>query len=496
MRKIFVLFALTACLTLLAGEMLTVHREGDSFLLKSDFGDGYALHRPFAVSRRGNLVLNFNIATLVKQSGKPIQLSHSRDDICPWNLNGTYIGANHGDFWASAVICDQPHGLAESDLGGEWSDARGVKFYVIKIESPTIFWVLSENRSKDPALMVFVRPDTKGALNETDGRSLTKFEVKFRQMHPAVRVRSRRYFCDGQEPSDHQDTECREFVAEEEYDIVATDAILEHVRKNRGSQVAFNAPGLDSLLTQKTIYRFTPDGACVLSHHTVFHRNVRLGYSGYIQAGQMVKGAYARHLYYIPKSLPVKHNGENWDFAGRVDFTQPIKGFVGLLPEHCENPASPPERFVQYLEGGEGLPDVGFVVGYSLLDGCTVPEQRVKLARCPISIYQTHKSYPHAIDNGKTPYIRAGQSFDCLAYRQYFNPNKGYYMHKQGDCQVMYVDFHQPENGKVIPLPEILRGMEMQVVEKSPTVQYQREADGLRFDSTAKYGYCVLKFGR
>ena len=142
------------------------------------------------------------------------------------------------------------------------------------------------------------------------------------------------------------------------------------------------------------------------------------------------------------------------------------------------------------------MPDVGFVIGYSLLEGCTVPEQRVKLARCPITLYQTHKSYPHAIDNGKLPRIRAGQCFDCVAYRQYFNPKKGYYLNKQGNCQVMYVDFHEPVEGRVIPLPDALRGMKMQVLEKSPVVQCQGAPDELRFVSTGKYGYCVLNFAQ
>ncbi|MBO4630988.1 MAG: hypothetical protein J5858_03610, partial [Lentisphaeria bacterium] len=287
---------------------------------------------------------------------------------------------------------------------------------------------------------------------------------------------------------------CRLFTVEEEYDIVATDAILKHVIANRGRQVAFNAPELDRVLNQKIVYSFYPDASCIITHQVRFHRDVRLGYMGFIQAIQMHKGAYGKHLYYIPKVLPFQYDNREWDFANLEDFTKPIKYSMLLKADTFENPKSMPERFIQYLKDGKGLPDVGFVTGYSLLEGCTMPEQRSQGAAIALFLYRTHKTYPHAIDSGKIPRIKAGQTFYCMAYRQYFDPNQGYYLNRQGKYQVMYVDFHAPASGKIIPLPGDLQGKKMELVEKSPTVQYQQTAEGIKFDSTGKYGYCVLKF--
>ena len=81
-----------------------------------------------------------------------------------------------------------------------------------------------------------------------------------------------------------------------------------------------------------------------------------------------------------------------------------------------------------------------------------------------------------------------------MAYRQYFDPKQGYYLNRQGKYLVMYADFHEPVSGRRIPLPETLAGKKAELVEKSPSLRYRQDGDELVFDSTGKYGYCVLKF--
>lgn len=493
MKKICWLVFFAAVLTLGAAETLTVTRNGDDVLIQSSFPGGYTLNRT-GWAKGPNKQFNFRRTTLSKKGMKEIMVKNSGDDACPWNLNGTYIGANHGDSIASAVIFTKPHGLTEKDCGSEWTDSKGKKFYVLKIEKPTIFWVLSENHSKEKDIWKFSRPKAGDTLTHADGRVLKDFKVQYRQLYSPVRILSRKYSADGKPMEDKSKVECSVFSVEEEYDIVATDAILKHVLANPGKQVAFNAPELDRVLSQKIVYSFYPDASCIIIHQVRFHRDARLGYMGFIQAIQMTKGAYGKHLYYIPKVLPFQHDNREWDFANLEDYTKPIKKSILLKSNTFENPQSMPERFIQYLKEGKDQPDIGFVTGYSLTEGCTVPEQRSKGAATALFLYRTHKTYPHAIDGGKIKLIKAGQTFYCMAYRQYFDPNQGYYLNRQGKYQVMYIDFHAPEQNKVIPLPEGLRGKTMELLEKSPTVQYRQTAEGICFDSTGKYGYCVLKF--
>ena len=492
--KTICMSVLTASALLLgAAETLTVNRDGDNVLIQSDFPGGWTLHQT-GWAKGPNRQFNFKNVTLSKGKAGPYTIKHSGDDSCPWNLNGTYIGANHGDSINSGLIFQEPHGLTEKDCGSKWTDPKGKNFYITKIENPKVVWVLSDNISKNKDIWQFFRPSEKQPLRHADGRELKGFKVQYRQLYSPVRILSRKYLADGKPMQDKATVKCGVFTIEEEYDIIATDAILKHVQANPGRQVAFNEPGLDRFLNQKIIYDFYPDSSCIVTHRVKFYRDVRLGYMGFIQAGQMGKGRYAKHLYYVPKTVPFKYDDQEWDFANQVDFTRPIKGSMHLTAKTFENPKSMPERFIQYLKDGKGLPDIGFVCGYSLVEGCTTPEEHAKNAAIALFLYKSHKTYPHALDSGKLRFIKAGQTFYCMAYRQYFDPNQGYYLNRQGKNQVMYVDFHEPVSGKVIALPEILHRTKPELVEKSASVKYELDGKSLRFDSTGKYGYCVLKF--
>ena len=495
MKTICMSVLTTSALLLGAAETLTVNRDGDNIEIQTDFPGGYTLHQT-GWARGQNRQFNFNRAILNKEKSPLVTVKYSGDDACPWNFNGTYIGANHGDSINSGLIFDKPHGLTEKDCGSKWTDPKGKNFYVLKIENPKVVWVLSDNVSKVKDIWRFFRPDAKLPLRNADGRELKDFKVQYRQLYAPVRILSRKYLADGKPMQDKAALKCKVFTVEEEYDIVATDAILKHVLANPGRQVAFNEPGLDRVLNQKIVYNFYPDSSCIVTHHVKFYRDARLGYMGFIQAIQMNKGKYAKHLYYIPKTLPFEYEKQVWDFANLVDFTRPIKGSMLLKGKTFENPKSMPERFVQYLKDGKNLPDIGFVCGYSLLEGCTTPEEHAKNAATALFLYKSHKTYPHALDGGKLRFIKAGQAFYCMAYRQYFDPNQGYYLNRQGKHLVMYVDFHEPVSGKVIALPEKLHGIKPELVEKSDSVKYDLDGNSLRFDSTGKYGYCVLKFAK
>ena len=493
MKKICMSVFFASALLVGAAETMTVSRDGDNIVIRSDFPGGYTLHQT-GWAQGPNRQFNFKSVMLNKGKSPLFMVKPSGDDACPWNLNGTYIGANHGDSINSGLIFSQPHGLTEKDCGSKWTDPKGKNFYITKIENPKVVWVLSDNISKNKDIWQFIRPNPKLPLRNADGRELKDFKVQFRQLYSPVRILSRKYLADGKPMQEKDTLKCGVFTIEEEYDIIATDAILKHVIANAGRQVAFNEPGLDRFLNQKIVYRFYPDSSCIVTHHVKFHRDVRLGYMGFIQAIMMNKGKYAKHLYYVPKTKPVQYDNQEWDFANLVDFTRPIKGSMYIKAADFENPASMPERFVQYLKDGKGQPDIGFVCGYSLLEGCTTPEEHGKNAATALFLYKSHKTYPHALDGGKLRNIKAGQTFYCMAYRQYFDPNQGYYLNRQGKYLVMYADFHEPVSGKTIALPEKLRGIKPELVEKSGTVTFGLSGDSLKFDSTGKYGYCVLKF--
>lgn len=492
--KLSILVCFLFVLPAFAEEMISVEMTGNSAgKMRTSFPGGYVLQQNFD-ARYQNKQFNFGSVLLCKKdSSNGIYIKHSGDDACPWNFNSTYIGANHGDSNCYAIICKQPHGLTAKDCGTTWHDSKGEAFHIVKIENKNTFWVLSSNKGKGKGPWKFIKP-TGTQLKNDAGRTISDYTVQYRQLYSPVRILSRVFKADGKVLPDKCQVKCKVFTVEETYDIVATDAILAHVLKNKGKQVSFNAPELERVLTQKIVYSFYPNNSCIVTHNTEFFRDVHLGYMGFLQSSPLLPGKeYAQHLYYIPKCKPVKYEGQIWDFASCLDYTRNIKNAMLLGPETFENPKSMPERFVQYLQKGKNYPDIGFVCGYSLLEGCTTPEQHLKGAYRALFLYKSRKTYPYAIDGTKTK-IKAGQKFYCMAYRQFFVPSACSYSNQQGKYKVFYADFHTPVKNKVLFLPSGLASSEMSVVEKSSTVNFVKVKNGLSFTSTGKYGYAVLKF--
>ncbi|MEN6302360.1 MAG: hypothetical protein ABFD96_06525, partial [Armatimonadia bacterium] len=129
---------------------LQVVKEGERVYVRSSFSP---THEVVVVVGKGiNRQINFEKTVLVPMvaGAKADDLTNSQlihgngDDSTPWNLNGTYIGANHGCSDSRVITCEN-HGLTRADLGSEWVDGAGTKFYVLKIPDSSHFWVLSAN---------------------------------------------------------------------------------------------------------------------------------------------------------------------------------------------------------------------------------------------------------------------------------------------------------------------------------------------------------------
>jgi hypothetical protein len=147
------------------------------------------------------------------------------------------------------------------------------------------------------------------------------------------------------------------------------------------------------------------------------------------------------------------------------------------------------------------VPEVGFALGYSLTQGLTVPAQRAANAGQALMLYTSSKTYPTAVDMKMGQPIKAGATFDCLAYRQYFWPGAHpsatcYYWHPEGDETVVYVDYHHAVDHDVLPVPPELTGRGLRVVEKTPSVTLHTAqsvpAEGLTVSVNGDYGSLVV----
>lgn len=427
------------------------------------------------------------------------------DDATPWKVNGTYIGANHGASDAVRVI-SPAHGLSVEALGSAWKDEVGVSFNLIELDGADSLLFLSDSLVAYPGWS-FSRHITGPSLtNEKNGTVLRVENSSLTQLWPACRIKAQLYLADGVTPlRDGVPTTCRFLDISEDYDIMAPDAVLQSVKNSPGKSVSFVAEGLEAILSNQISYRYLPQGACVIRHKAKALRPLTLEYMGFIQSTFLSADSYDVLEYYIPKTSPFSQEQVSYDFQGVQKFSKPTSPLVFSVEKgNVPTPHEMPDRFIQFLgqqDGDRVDRRVGFAMGYSLLEGLTVPAVREANTANPLFVHTSGKIYPAAFDTKSKP-ISAGDEFLCLAYRQYFNPAAfpeatAVYGHLEGSDYVLYADFHHPTSRFVLPIPRQYVGAKYEVVEKSPSVILDTAGvipvTGTAVSVQGDYGRLVLK---
>jgi len=496
---------------------------GEGKLRVAKFGDWVFIRSRFdkrrdLVVRMGkgsNRQINFANVWLVNKSSPMtsramtggVLIHGNGDDSTPWNINGTYIGANHGCSDARELTCPN-HGRTAADLGREWLDARGARFCLIKIADKDRLWFLSRNLSRG-SIWRFNKRYAGPTLKSAPGRGqLTFTAIRMVQLRPACRIKSQQYLIDGKTPlADGEPTACEFFDIVEEYDIINPASLVRDMIDHPGQERSFVADRLAGVIRNHITYRFHPNGACVIYYRAKALQKFRLGYMGFIQSARLYKGKYHTQEYYIPKTRPFTQDGIHYDFRAIQDYTARPKSPLRFKAAgaHIENPENLPDRFVQFLgrrEHGRIVRDVGYALGYSLINGLTRPAVRAKNAANALMLYTSTKTYPTAIDSKMGPIIPAGTEFDCIAYRHYFypmaHPNATcFYWHKEGDDTVVYADYHKAVDRDALKLPAELVGKKISIVETTPSLTLHTTetvpADGVVVSVSGDYGYVVFK---
>lgn len=448
---------------------------------------------------------SMSLKDAIKQGG--IIFHRNGDDATPWNINGTYIGGNHGCSDGLEINVEN-HGLVTGDLGSEWKDDKGHKFYVMKIKDKDHFWLLSENTS-DNDIWKFRLVISENALTrESDGKKFSFEKPKRIQLHPACRIQKQEYLVNGKDAlKDNVEVACDFLDIVETYDIIAPDSLLESFIKNPGKENDYVAAELESVITSNIKYQFQPNAACVETHECVANRNFKLGYMGFIQSAQLIRGDFEWHDYYIPQAMPFDKEGIHYDFVNFVDYREklPKALYFSNYLKNISDPQKLPDRFMQFIGKGEVNDkkyELGYVIGYSLIDGCTRPEIRAKNCNNSLFLYVSNKTYPSAIDR-KMGVIKKGQEFKCVAYRQYFYPEAisknatACYWHKENDSYMLYAHYHKAVENDPVTVPEFWSGKDITVVDKTDNMQLLSEGkitgSQVLLSNKDKHGYIVLR---
>ena len=493
-------------------ETVRVLKTGEEVYIRSRF----AAERDLVVrvGRGTNRQINFRDARLIDPASPMTPaamasgtLPHSSgDDSTPWNINGTYIGGNHGCSDGIEITCTN-HARTVADLGSEWQDAAGHAFYLIKIVDADKLWILGRNRGKAD-LWSFERAMEGNTLTNRAGVALTRTDQRGVQICPACRIRNQEYLLNGTTHlADGVEASGTWLDIVEEYDIINPASLLADIVSHPGQERDFTAAHLDGVIRNHIVYRFHPNGANVIYYRARALQEFNLGYMGFIQTARLHAEKDETVEYYIPKTVPFAKDGIRYDFRGIQDYSAKPSSPLSFLSKEdgIENPANLPDRFIQFLsrrENGATVREFGYALGYSLVHGITVPETRARNASSPAMLYTSSKSYPVAVDSKMACLIPANTEFYCVAYRHYFDPRAGgkatcVYWQQQEDDVVIYADYHQAVARDLLRLPAHLTGKQFTVVEKTPSLTLRTEgavpAEGVAVTVAGGYGYIVLR---
>ena len=402
------------------------------------------------------------------------------DDITPININGTYIGANHGYFIIAAVENPAMGKKTEEDIGSIWK-VGNQQYVLVRVD-------VSPKEVKAPRLWFCPISDTmmetgvftnhsiaKGAVIEhVSGATNTQSFVNNAdstqcQFYNALNHNKMAAFLNGNVEVDIYKNAVynAEFIDfYEEYDIIYLPTMLQYLIDNVGDNTndSHCDPSLeDAYVTFRNTYRYHKNGACVIYSSYIFHKNINMGYIGGVQSGPFSEND---HYVYIPGTTTYSTPTFQYGRDQGVNTYPDVKVGKDILV----NPDYMTTSYFQ-LTSTEGTKAMN--LGFNPEFGFGVNETRwdyIDTSAAGLAFYyqNSYKMYPKLVSGGK---ISAGTVIDVIAYRlpseksddDFFAIN-WYWVGED-----IYLSLHTSKEvaEKTVALPEYMNGMTITPVEIS-----------------------------
>lgn len=433
----------------------------------------------------GNNMFNFtsyNINGYSKSNG---------DDVAPIHALNTTIGANHGQPMYNATI--NSHGLTNADVGTEWLNGSGTKFYVIRIVDVNTVSFLSQNNGS--ALSPNFVALSSGVLTK-GAETLNVSAVVGTQLYPSIKNLQTKVLVNGVDEIETGVGNVEFLDIVESYDIMSVDGILQNLISNVGN---VNPPVYngDSFVTVKNIYRFVPGGAVIVLVNV--KGNYPIAFADIMATQAVTVGVNGQTHYYVPNSNPI----------GSLDFRTPlIVTWSNAIPStyfsnaNQPDPQNPPNRVVTYYEPN----NLGFSIGY-LKNMGVGKELNTYTARTFELRNNTGKIYPHPVEGTRvgSP-LPVNSMFDIAMFRVFSDLSKtrvgnrlSYFNFSYLGKEYVYIDY----SGTMLDLLNIekssLNGKSINIVEsKNTTLKTEIYNDGFVVDANYISGetcYIVLTIG-
>ena len=408
------------------------------------------------------------------------------DDITPINMNGTYIGANHGYYIIAAIPNPTVGGLTEADIGSVWAVGSN-QFVLVRIAAPKeanntalagqkLLWFCPYSAASMESGRFSYSQITQGAtLTPVSGTEADEFTASAASIQCQFYIATNHYyaaaFLNGTTEIDLTKDGIYQgeyFDFYEEYDIIhlptmlkrLVDAANGELYNDEGDPIVndgnshFDDAINESYVTFHNTYRYHKNGACVIYSSYVFHKDVTIGYIGGVQSGPFS----GDHYVYVP---------------GTTNYATPTLQSGAQIDIGKSHLADPDTLVSSYFQMTSAQGDKAMNLGFNPLFGTGVNDVRKDYIGgsddSNLAFYYTsYKMYPRLIANTS---ITAGTEISCIAYRlpsyktdDDFTAINWYWV---GDD--IYLSLHTAKAvaERDVTLPEYMNGMVGEIIEGS-----------------------------
>ncbi len=331
-----------------------------------------------------------------------VPFSSSTDDVPCAEVNGAWIGSNHGQP-ACITLYAPGHGKTTRDIGSVWKDEKGVTFTLLRPEGKDYLFLISENVgtitdykfiTKIEGNLTFVSDgENTATIPQNDDQTVT-------QLRRAYRFTKKRIvgIKDGKEKNVMTAFTCDSARLEEEYETMNPATVAPALTASRPEGGFDYTPDLaqfgEPMLRVKNTYHLLEDGTilCEFSFEKLMDVHFERVLGAMFQHKiDVYRGGIHR---YIPKMLPFTEKGNTFDFSSPISILEdPFPDNFLVTSEYWENPASPPDRVVDYFRDSEGHDKLCYTLGFlPIFDG--QPQKRLTHLEHSHMLYRTRKYYP------------------------------------------------------------------------------------------------------
>jgi len=298
---------------------------------------------------------------------------YESDEVTPVQVNGTYIGANHGANIVQEVTATG-HDKTDADLGSEWVDAAGtpIKWYLILVKDANTLWFIT-SQTANWNFGTTLTGNLTHSAGATHTGGITVAAKTLTQLLPSCSHVTRAMYVNGtQLVADTGTHLCDYFDVVHQYTIKDPASLLAFQRANIGVAIDYADDAITDALLVDIRYRFQPNGAVTVIQEVTALESLQLIAFGMVQCGIVTAPGGGTVWEYVPKTVAFTPDAVEYNLSSPVDITS-LAEVLDLITATWEDANVPPNHFVQLTKTSGGAKNSGMAVGYDQEYGGAVP---------------------------------------------------------------------------------------------------------------------------